>query len=92
MYIDDDVHKIRNSILAFGIEKKTNTAPIVLTEDQQRTFDPLKLQLLCSNSFVFQQGLQTVVETDASYSSGLGGVLSQEQNESVVSLNMLHVP
>ncbi|KAF8792329.1 Retrovirus-related Pol polyprotein like [Argiope bruennichi] len=40
-----------------GLEKKTNNAPIVLTEDQQRTFESLKTAIstdYCSNSFVFQ--------------------------------------
>jgi len=63
-----------------GLEKKTSNAAIVLTDDQQRTFESLKTAITTAPILsYFKQGLPTFVETDASY-SGLGAVLSQEQN------------
>ncbi|GFV64676.1 retrovirus-related Pol polyprotein from transposon gypsy [Trichonephila clavipes] len=63
-----------------GLEKKTSNAPIILTDVQQRTFESLKTAIttvpIISN---FKQGLPTFEKTSASY-SGLGAILSQEQN------------
>ncbi|GFX71894.1 RT_RNaseH_2 domain-containing protein [Trichonephila clavipes] len=58
---------------------KTSNAPMVLTNDQQRTFESLKTAFTITPLIsYFKQGLPTFVETDASY-TGLGAVLSQEQ-------------
>ncbi|GFY68720.1 retrovirus-related Pol polyprotein from transposon 17.6 [Trichonephila inaurata madagascariensis] len=63
-----------------GLEKKTSNAPIVLTDDQQRTFESLKTAITTAPIIsYFKQELSTFVETGASY-SGLGAVLSQEHN------------
>ncbi|GFS79845.1 retrovirus-related Pol polyprotein from transposon opus [Trichonephila clavipes] len=63
-----------------GLEKKTSNTSIVLTDDQQRTFEPLKTAITTANIIShFKQGLTTILETDASYSE-LDAVLSQEQN------------
>ncbi|GFT03666.1 retrovirus-related Pol polyprotein from transposon 17.6 [Nephila pilipes] len=63
-----------------GLGKKTSSAPIVLTDDQQRTFETLKSAITTAPILsYFKQGLPTFVEPDASY-SGLGAVLSKEQN------------
>ncbi|KAF8789109.1 hypothetical protein HNY73_007079 [Argiope bruennichi] len=79
-WTDGQFQVVDHEIKPIGLEKKINNAPIVLTDDQQRTFESLKTAITtCSNFAYFQQGLPTFVETDASY-SGLGAVLSQEQN------------
>ncbi|GFX82098.1 hypothetical protein TNCV_398281 [Trichonephila clavipes] len=63
-----------------GLERKTSNATIILTDDQQRTFETLKTAITTAPiRAYFKQGLTTFLETDASY-SGLGAVLSQDQN------------
>ncbi|GFX95061.1 retrovirus-related Pol polyprotein from transposon 17.6 [Trichonephila clavipes] len=63
-----------------GLERKTSNATIILTDDQQRTFETLKTAITTAPILAyFKQGLPTFLETDASY-SGLGAVLSQDQN------------
>ncbi|GFS86060.1 retrovirus-related Pol polyprotein from transposon opus [Trichonephila clavipes] len=63
-----------------GLKRKTSNATIILTDDQQRTFETLKTAITTIPILAyFKQGLPTVLETDASY-SGLGAVLSQDQN------------
>ncbi|GFT41608.1 retrovirus-related Pol polyprotein from transposon opus [Trichonephila clavipes] len=63
-----------------GLERKTSNATIILTDDQQRTFETLKTAIATAPILAyFKQGLPTFLETDASY-SGLGAVLSQDQN------------
>ncbi|GFQ94658.1 retrovirus-related Pol polyprotein from transposon opus [Trichonephila clavata] len=63
-----------------GLEKKASNAVILLTDDQQRSFETLKTKITSSPILAyFKQGLPTFVETDASY-SGLGAILSQDQN------------
>ncbi|GFX53019.1 hypothetical protein TNCV_3228871 [Trichonephila clavipes] len=64
-----------------GLERKTSNATIILTVDQQRTFEEtLKTAITTAPILAyFKQGLPTFLETDASY-SGLGAVLSQDQN------------
>ncbi|GFX86227.1 retrovirus-related Pol polyprotein from transposon 297 [Trichonephila clavipes] len=55
-------------------------ATIILTDDQQCTFETLKTAITTAPILAyFKQGLPTFLETDASY-SGLGAVLSQDQN------------
>ncbi|GFY34953.1 retrovirus-related Pol polyprotein from transposon 297 [Trichonephila clavipes] len=67
--------------MLFGLERKTSNATIILTDDQQRTFETLKTAITTASILVyFKQGLPTFLETDASY-SGLGAVLSQDRNE-----------
>ncbi|KAF8783081.1 Retrovirus-related Pol polyprotein like [Argiope bruennichi] len=66
------IHEVR-SFLGFANQ-------FLLTDDQQRTFESLKTAITTAPILAyFKQGLPTFVETDASY-SGLGAVLSQEQN------------
>ncbi|GFX64539.1 retrovirus-related Pol polyprotein from transposon opus [Trichonephila clavipes] len=63
-----------------GLERKISNATIILTDDQQRTFETLKTAITTAPILAyFKQGLPTFLETDASY-SGLGAVLSQDQN------------
>ncbi|GFW90174.1 retrovirus-related Pol polyprotein from transposon 17.6 [Trichonephila clavipes] len=63
-----------------GLERKTSNATIILTDDQQRTFENLKPAITTAPILAyFKQELPTFLETDASY-SGLGAVLSQDQN------------
>ncbi|GFX19898.1 retrovirus-related Pol polyprotein from transposon opus [Trichonephila clavipes] len=63
-----------------GLERKTSNAIVILTDDQQRTFETLKTAITTAPILAyFKQGLPTFLKTDASY-SGLGAVLSQDQN------------
>ncbi|GFV17210.1 retrovirus-related Pol polyprotein from transposon opus [Trichonephila clavipes] len=63
-----------------GLERKTSNATIILTDDQQCTFETLNTEITTAPILAyFKQGLPTFLETDASY-SGLGAVLSQDQN------------
>ncbi|GFX87220.1 retrovirus-related Pol polyprotein from transposon opus [Trichonephila clavipes] len=57
-----------------------NNATIILTDDQQHTFETLRTEITNAPILAyFKQGLPTFLETDASY-SGLEAVLSQDQN------------
>ncbi|GFX40227.1 retrovirus-related Pol polyprotein from transposon 297 [Trichonephila clavipes] len=63
-----------------GLERKTSNATIILTDDQQLTFETLKNAITTAPILAyFKQGLPTFLETDVSY-SGLGAVLSQDKN------------
>ncbi|GFX09040.1 hypothetical protein TNCV_4166191 [Trichonephila clavipes] len=63
-----------------GLERKISNATIILTDDQQRTFETLKTAITTAPILAyFKQGLPTFLETDASY-SGLGALLSQDKN------------
>ncbi|GFW21964.1 retrovirus-related Pol polyprotein from transposon 17.6 [Trichonephila clavipes] len=73
------IHEPLTSVLK-SLERKTSNAAIILTDDQQRTFETLKTAITTAPILAyFKQGLPTFLETDASY-SGLGAVLSQDQN------------
>ncbi|GFY31267.1 retrovirus-related Pol polyprotein from transposon opus [Trichonephila clavipes] len=63
-----------------SLERKISYATIILTDDQQRTFENLKTAITTAPILAyFKQGLPTFLETNTSY-SGLGAVLSQDQN------------
>ncbi|GFS61181.1 retrovirus-related Pol polyprotein from transposon gypsy [Trichonephila clavipes] len=67
-----------------GLERKTSNATIILTDDQQCTFETLKAAITTTPILAyFKQGLPTFLETDASY-SGLGAVLDQNGNCRVI--------